>query len=163
MTTRAAETRAAQAYAPYKEVSDLTLPESVLEALAAEGNGYLWVRHELEGQPDTKNLLMHERDGWTFVTRSWAEENGWKNPPSVDLGRWGDVVNVGDLVLAKQDLDLIKRRDDYFQDKARKLESSIMFQMQENQRAARLLPLVNESHSTVRRGGPRKVEFDAPE
>jgi hypothetical protein len=65
---------------------------------APEGYTYRWIRAEIVGQEDKKNVMSRLREGFELVH---ADEIGDFELPSIDDGKHAGVVAVGGLLLAK--------------------------------------------------------------
>ena len=92
-TPRSAETRAKDtARKPWRPPSMLETPP------APEGYSYRWIRAEIVGQEDRKNVTSRLREGFDLVK---AEELNGFELPTLDDGRHAGVVSVGGLLLAK--------------------------------------------------------------
>ena len=92
-TPRSAETRAKDtARKPWRPPSMLETPP------APEGYSYRWIRAEIVGQEDKKNVMSRLREGFELVH---AEELGDFELPTMDDGKHAGVVSVGGLLLAK--------------------------------------------------------------
>jgi hypothetical protein len=86
-TPRSAETRAIKdtARKPWRPPSMLETPP------APEGFTYRWIRAEVVGQEDKKNVMSRLREGFDLVR---VEEIGDFELPSIDNGKHAGVVSV---------------------------------------------------------------------
>ena len=104
-TPRSAETRAKDtARKPWRPPSMLDTPP------APEGYTYRWIRAELVGEEDRKNVMSRMREGVELVR---AEEIGDFELPTMDDGRHAGVVAVGGLLLAKIPNETREERNAY--------------------------------------------------
>ena len=96
-TSRASQTRAKA------ETKKFGLPNSLDAPPAPTGYRHQWIRAEILGQQDTKNVASSLREGYELVR---ADEYPDSNYPTMDTGRYAGVIGVGGLLLAR-----IPRRD----------------------------------------------------
>jgi len=116
-TPRSAETRAKDtARKPWRPPSMLDTPP------APEGYTYRWIRAELVGEEDRKNVMSRMREGFELVR---AEEIGDFELPSMDDGRHAGVVAVGGLLLAKIPNETRDERNAYFNDRAKLQQDAV--------------------------------------
>ena len=109
-TPRSAETRAKDtARKPWRPPSMLDTPP------APEGYTYRWIRAELVGEEDRKNVMSRMREGFELVR---SEEIQDFDLPSMDDGRHAGVVAVGGLLLAKIPNETRDERNAYFNNRA---------------------------------------------
>ena len=116
-TPRSAETRAKDtARKPWRPPSMLDTPP------APEGYTYRWIRAELVGEEDRKNVMSRMREGFELVR---AEEIGDFELPTMDDGRHAGVVAVGGLLLAKIANETRDERNAYFDDRAQLQQDAV--------------------------------------
>ena len=116
-TPRSAETRAKDtARKPWRPPSMLDTPP------APEGYTYRWIRAELVGEEDRKNVMSRMREGFELVR---AEEIQDFDLPSMDDGRHAGVVAVGGLLLAKIPNETRDERNAYFNDRAKLQQDAV--------------------------------------
>jgi len=114
---RSAETRAKDtARKPWRPPSMLDTPP------APEGYTYRWIRAELVGEEDRKNVMSRMREGFELVR---AEEIGDFELPTMDDGRHAGVVAVGGLLLAKIPNETRDERNAYFNDRAQLQQDAV--------------------------------------
>ena len=114
---RSAETRAKDtARKPWRPPSMLETPPS------PEGYTYRWIRAEVVGQEDKKNVMSRLREGFDLVR---IEEIGDFELPSIDDGKHAGVVSVGGLLLAKIPNETREERNAYFADRAKSQQDAI--------------------------------------
>ena len=105
-TSRASQTRSKS------ERPKVWVPPSSLDAPPApDGFRYRWIRAEVVGFQDTKNITGRLREGYELV-RAEEIENA-SDYPVVDEGRYKGVVGVGGLLLAKVPIEIAKQRQEY--------------------------------------------------
>ena len=116
-TSRSAETRAKDtARKPWRPPSMLETPP------APEGYSYRWIRAEIVGQEDRKNVTARLREGFDLVR---AEELDGFEIPTLDDGRHAGVVSVGGLLLAKIPDETRQERNAYFQGRAQTQQDAV--------------------------------------
>ena len=105
-TSRANQTRSKS------ERPKVWVPPSSLDAPPApDGFRYRWIRAEVIGFQDTKNISGRLREGYELV-RSEEVENA-ADYPVVEDGKYKGVIGVGGLLLAKVPEEIAKQRQDY--------------------------------------------------
>ena len=116
-TPRSADTRAdMNARKPWRPPSMLETPP------APEGYTYRWIRAEIVGQEDKKNVMSRLREGFELVH---ASEIGDFELPSIDDGKHAGVVSVGGLLLAKIPDETRQERNAYFQGRAQTQQDAV--------------------------------------
>ncbi len=116
-TPRSAETRAKDtARKPWRPPSMLETPP------APEGYSYRWIRAEIVGQEDKKNVMSRLREGFELVH---ADEIGDFELPTMDDGKHAGVVSVGGLLLAKIPNETRDERNAYFSGRAQSQQDAI--------------------------------------
>jgi len=114
---RSAETRAKDtARKPWRPPSMLETPP------APEGYSYRWIRAEIVGQEDRKNVTARLREGFDLVR---AEELDGFEIPTLDDGKHAGVVSVGGLLLAKIPDETRQERNAYFQGRAQTQQDAV--------------------------------------
>tara|TARA_Y100000004_G_scaffold39719_1_gene42822 strand:+ start:491 stop:967 length:477 start_codon:yes stop_codon:yes gene_type:complete len=114
---RSAETRAKQvARKPWRPPSMLETPP------APEGFSYRWIRAEIVGQEDKKNVMSRLREGFELVSK---DEIGDFELPSMDDGKHAGVVSVGGLLLAKIPNETREERNAYFNERAQLQQDAV--------------------------------------
>ena len=87
-------------------------------ALAApnppEGYVHRWVRLEIRGQDDRKNVMARLREGWEPVR---ADEYPDFESPIVEEGKFEGVIGVGGLILCRIPIETVQERDQFFASK----------------------------------------------
>ena len=87
-------------------------PPSLLDAPAPpEGFVHRWIRSEVRGFDDRKNVSARMREGWELVRK---EEYPDFEAPTIDGGRYEGVFGVGGLLLARIPKEIVEERSDYF-------------------------------------------------
>ena len=146
-TSRANQTRSKS------ERPKVWVPPSSLDAPPApDGFRYRWIRAEIVGYQDTKNVTSRLREGYELV-RAEEVENA-SDYPVLDEGKYKGVIGVGGLLLAKVPVELAKQRQDYMtkrhEERNEAVENDLMKE-QDNR-----MPINIERQSRVTFGGTKK-------
>ena len=145
-TSRASQTRAK---AETKKV--WTPPNSLDAPPAPTGYRHQWIRAEILGQQDTKNVASSLREGYELVR---ADEYPDSNYPTMDTGRYAGVIGVGGLLLARIPEEIALQIDEYYKQKTRDKEEAINNDLMKERQAG--MKFRNESSSSVTFGGTKK-------
>lgn len=95
-------------------------PPSRLDAPPApEGFEHRWIRAEVNGYEDKKNVYSKLREGYELVRIDEVPEEYQHLLPTVEDGKHAGVISVGGLLLARIPKETLKERADYFRQKAR--------------------------------------------
>ena len=87
-------------------------PPSMLDAPPApEGYKHRWIRAEVRGFDDRKNISARLREGWELVRQ---DEYPDFEAPVIDSGKYEGVFGVGGLILARIPEETIAERTEYF-------------------------------------------------
>ena len=87
-------------------------PPSLLDApTPPEGFVHRWIRSEVRGFDDRKNVSARIREGWELVRK---EEYPDFEAPTIDGGKYEGVFGVGGLLLARIPKEIVEERSDYF-------------------------------------------------
>ena len=104
-TSRASQTR------DKIEVKKVWTPPNSLDAPPAPtGYRHQWIRSEILGTSDAKNVASSLREGWELVR---ADEYDAESYPVVMDGKYAGVIGVGGLLLARIPEELAQSRVDY--------------------------------------------------
>ena len=105
-TSRASQTRAKT---QHKKV--WTPPSYLDTPNAPTGFRHRWVRVEILGYVDTKNIQGRLRSGYELVR---ADEYPEGDYPAIPDGKYAGVIGHGGLVLTRVPNEIAKQRSDYF-------------------------------------------------
>ena len=106
-TPRAAQTRTAKTRRkPWQPPSMLAAPPP------PAGFAHRWIRAEVRGFDDRKNISDRMREGWELVRK---EEYPDFEAPTMDSGKYEGVFGVGGLLLARIPVEIVDDRTSYFQ------------------------------------------------
>ena len=90
-------------------------PPTMLDAPPApEGYKHRWIRAEVRGFDDRKNISARLREGYELVRQ---DEYPDFEAPVVDTGKYEGVFGVGGLLLARIPLETVAERSAYFSDR----------------------------------------------
>jgi hypothetical protein len=148
-TPRSNSTRAKQARRePWKPPSMLDAPP------APEGYRHRWIRAEVMGFDDRKNVAARSREGWELVR---GEDHPDFEIPTIEDGKHAGVIGVGGLLLAKIPVEVVEERKEYFQSMTRNQMAAVDNDLAREQHPA--MPISKpDRHSRVTFGGPQKEE-----
>jgi len=148
-TPRSNSTRAKQARRePWKPPSMLDAPP------APEGYRHRWIRAEVMGFDDRKNVAARSREGWELVR---GEDHPDFEIPTIEDGKHAGVIGVGGLLLAKIPVEIVEERKEYFQSMTRNQMAAVDNDLAREQHPA--MPISKpDRHSRVTFGGPQKEE-----
>ena len=86
-------------------------PSSLDAPPAPDGYIHRWIRAEVQGYQDTKNVISRLREGYELVR---ADEYPELQMPTIEDGKHAGVIGVGGLLLARIPEELIKQRNAYY-------------------------------------------------
>ena len=94
-------------------------PPSALDAPnPPEGYIHRWVRTEVRGYDDRKNMSARLREGWEPVRADeYPELKG--RYPTIEDGQHAGVIGVGGLMLARIPEETVEERTEYFREQTR--------------------------------------------
>ena len=129
------------------------VPPSSLDAPPApDGFRYRWIRAEVVGFQDTKNITGRLREGYELV-RADEVENA-SDYPVLDDGKYKGVIGVGGLLLAKVPIEIAQQRQDHMtrrhKDRSDAVENDLMKEQDKR------MPINVERQSRVTFGGTKK-------
>ena len=129
-------------------------PPSMLDAPPApEGYKHRWIRAEVRGFDDTKNISAKMREGYELVRQ---DEYPDFESPVIESGKYEGVFGVGGLMLARIPVETVEERADYFsQRNADQIEAVESGMMRENAHPTMAISKP-ERQSRVTFGGPKK-------
>ena len=146
-TSRASQTRSKT------ERPKVWVPPSSLDAPPApDGFRYRWIRSEVVGFQDTKNITSRLREGYELV-RSEEVENA-SDYPTIEDGKYKGVIGVGGLLLAKVPEEIAKQRQDYMTSRHEERNEAVDNDLMKEQDSR--MPINIERQSRVTFGGTKK-------
>lgn len=145
-TPRASQTRTAE-----KRPTTWTPPSSLDAPPAPAGFRHRWIRTEVLGFDDTKNMSGKIRSGWELVR---ADEYPDAVYPEIKDGKYSGVIGVGGLVLARIPEEVAKSREAYFNKQTQDREEAINNDLLKDQHPS--MPINSERQTRVTFGGTNK-------
>ena len=143
--------RASQTRDKVKKPTTWTPPSSLDAPPAPEGYRHRWIRVEVLGFDDTKNMSGKLREGWELVR---ADEYPEQDFPSLTTGKYSGVIGVGGLVLARIPEEIAQQREAYYQDQTKQRDEAVNNDVLKEQHPS--MPINNERQTRVTFGGPKK-------
>ena len=146
-TSRANQTRSKS------ERPKVWVPPSSLDAPPApNGFRYRWIRAEVTGFQDTKNITGRIREGYELV-RAEEVENA-SDYPVLEDGKYKGVIGVGGLLLAKVPVEIAKQRQNYMTNRHKGQDEAVANDLMKEQDSR--MPINVERQSRVTFGGTKK-------
>jgi len=145
-TSRASQTKAKTA----KKVV-WTPPSSLDAPNAPAGYRHRWIRAEVMGFDDTKNMAAMIRSGYELVR---ADEYPEEDYPVMKEGKYAGMIGVGGLVLARIPEEIAKARQDYYDKQNEAKEEAIKHDILKEQHPS--MPISQERQTRVTFGGTKK-------
>ena len=129
-------------------------PPSMLDAPPApEGYKHRWIRAEVRGFDDRKNISARLREGYELVR---AEEYPDYEAPVIETGKYAGIFGVGGLLLARIPLETVEERSEYFKKRSQdQMEAVDRDLARENSHSSMTIGKPDRQ-SRVTFGGPRK-------
>ena len=147
-TLRSSETSEPQkARRPWEPPSLLKTPEP------PPGMRYRWIRTEIRGQEDRKNVMQRFREGYVPVKPKEIPE---LDVPIIDYGQHAGVVGIGGLMLCKIDSSIAEERDNYFARKTDNQMTAVDNDLMREEHPA--MPITRNRQSRVTFGGGSKAK-----
>ena len=145
-TSRASQTRAKE------ELKKVWTPPNSLDAPPAPtGFRHQWIRAEILGQSDAKNVASSLREGWELVR---GDEYPASQYPTMHEGRYAGVIGVGGLLLARIPEEIALQIDEYYKKQTRDKEEAVENNLMKEQHPS--MRFTNESNTRVTFGGTKK-------
>lgn len=145
-TPRASQTRNSE-----KRPTTWTPPSSLDAPRPKDGFRHRWIRLEIMGQDDTKNMSSKLRSGWELVR---ADEYPGENYSTITEGKYAGVIGHGGLALARIPEEVAKARNEYFARKTQESEQAIKNDLLKDQHPS--MPINSERQTRVTFGGTNK-------
>ena len=146
-TSRANQTRSKS------ERPKVWVPPSSLDAPPApDGFRYRWIRAEVTGFQDTKNITGRIREGYELV-RAEEVENA-SDYPVLEEGKYKGVIGVGGLLLAKVPIEIAKQRQEYMTRRHAERSEAVNNDLMREQ--DKRMPINVDRQSRVTFGGTKK-------
>jgi len=145
-TPRASESRNAE-----KRPTTWTPPSSLDAPRPKDGYRHRWIRLEIMGQDDTKNISSKLRSGWELVR---ADEYPGENFSTITEGKYTGVIGHGGLALARIPEEVAKARNEYFARRTQESEQAIKNDLLKDQHPS--MPINSDRQTRVTFGGTNK-------
>jgi hypothetical protein len=143
--------RASQSRDKTKRPQTWTPPSSLDAPPAPDGYRHRWIRTEVLGFDDTKNMSGKIRSGFELVR---ADEYPGQVYPQMKDGKYAGVIGVGGLVLARIPEEIAKSREDFFKKQTQAKDEAINNDLMKEQHSS--MPINAERQSRVTFGGTKK-------
>ena len=143
--------RASQSRDKNKRPQTWTPPSSLDAPPAPDGYRHRWIRTEVLGFDDTKNMSGKMRSGFELVR---ADEYPDSEYPQMKDGKYAGVIGVGGLVLARIPEEIAKSREDFFKKQTEAKDEAINNDLMKEQHSS--MPINAERQSRVTFGGTKK-------
>ena len=143
--------RASQSRAKDKRPTTWTPPSSLDAPPAPDGFRHRWIRTEVLGFDDTKNMSGKMRSGWELVR---ADEYPDKTYPSMKDGKYAGVIGVGGLLLARIPEEIAIQIDAYYKKQNDAKEEAVENDLMREQHPS--MKFQKESNTRVTFGGTKK-------
>ena len=161
-TSRASQTRSKS------ERPKVWVPPSSLDAPPApDGFRYRWIRAEVIGFQDTKNITGRLREGYELVRAEEVENatdpnhslvfpvfENWVITGIFEDGKYKGVIGVGGLLLAKVPEEIAQQRMDHMSNKHKDRSHAVENDLMKEQDSR--MPINVERQSRVTFGGTKK-------
>ena len=145
-TSRASQTKAKTA-----KIVVWTPPSSLDAPNAPAGYRHRWIRHEVMGFDDSKNMAAMIRSGYELVR---ADEYPDSQYPVITDGKYAGVIGVGGLLLARISEEIAKQRAAYIDNLSKGQDEAIEHDLMREQHKS--MPINVDRQSRVTFGGTKK-------
>jgi len=153
-TDKIKTSRASQSRAKTAKKTTWTPPSSLDAPPAPDGYHHRWIRAETMGFDDTKNMSGKIRSGYELVR---ADEYPGSEYPTVQDGKYKGVIGVGGLLLARIPVEVVKSREQYFNNMTQDADTAIERDLMKEQHPG--MPINAERQSRVTFGGIRRTNL----
>jgi len=143
--------RASQSRDKSKRPQTWTPPSSLDAPPAPDGYRHRWIRTEVLGFDDTKNMSGKMRSGFELVR---ADEYPDSQYPQMKDGKYAGVIGVGGLVLARIPEEVARSREEFFKKQTQAKDEAINNDLMKEQHSS--MPINAERQSRVTFGGTKK-------
>ena len=151
MNNKIKTSRASQTREKTSRKTVWTPPSSLDAPLAPDGYHHRWIRAEVMGFDDTKNMAGKLRSGYELVR---ADQYPGEDYPTMSEGKYKGIIGVGGLLLARISEEIVKSRDEYFRkitlDKEQAIETDLLKDQHPD------MPINIDRQSRVTFGGTKK-------
>tara|TARA_B100001121_G_scaffold122793_1_gene107672 strand:+ start:753 stop:1247 length:495 start_codon:yes stop_codon:yes gene_type:complete len=137
--------------AKVKERPKVWAPPSYLDTPnAPDGFRHRWVRTEILGFVDTKNIQGRLRSGYELVR---ADEYPEEDFPAIADGKYAGVIGHGGLVLTRVPEEIAQQRADYYAKQAEEQQAAIDADLAKEQHKS--MPITTDRNTRVTFGGKK--------
>ena len=143
--------RASQSRVSDKRPQTWTPPSSLDAPPAPDGFRHRWIRTEVLGMDDTKNMSGKLRSGWELVRGDEYPEQAYA---TVKEGKYAGVIGVGGLVLARIPEEIAAQRDAYYKRQTQERDDAVNNDLMKEQHPS--MPINTDRQSRVTFGGTKK-------
>ena len=151
MTTEKRTSRASQTRAKTEKPKVWTPPSSLDAPPAPDGYHHRWIRAEIMGFDDTKNMAGRLRSGYELVRADQYPDSEY---PTIKEGKYKGVIGVGGLLLARISNELVKSREAYFNKITQDKDDAVANDLLKDQHPS--MPINSERQTRVTFGGTKK-------
>ena len=142
--------RASQSRVKAKRPTTWPPPSSLDAPSAPDGYRHRWIRAEVLGFDDTKNMSGKLRSGFELVR---ADEYPDHDYPTMKEGKYAGVIGVGGLVLARIPEEIAKSRAEYFKLQTQDRNDAIKNDLMKEQHPS--MPINQERQTRITFGGKK--------
>ena len=142
--------RASQSRVKAKRPTTWTPPSSLDAPSAPDGYRHRWIRAEVLGFDDTKNMSGKLRSGFELVR---ADEYPDHDYPTMKEGKYAGVIGVGGLVRARIPEEIAKSRAEYFKLQTQDRNDAIKNDLMKEQHPS--MPINQERQTRITFGGKK--------
>jgi len=135
----------AKTVAPKARPKVWTPPSYLDTPNAPEGFRHRWVRVEILGFVDTKNIQGRLRSGYELVR---ADEYPEEDYPAITDGKYAGVIGHGGLVLTRVPEEIARSRQEYFQREAQDQMTAIDNDLMKEQHKGMPIEIDRQSRTT---------------
>lgn len=127
-------------------------PSSLQAPEPPEGWHHRWVRAEMRGMTDDKNIMGRLRSGYEFVRADSYPDR--MDLPKYEDGKYKGVIGVGGLVLMRCPIEVKEDRDEYFRQQTLGQNESVENDLFKDEHPS--MPIHADRQSKVTFGGGKK-------
>ena len=143
--------RASQTRDKVKKPTTWTPPSSLDAPPAPQGYRHRWIRVEVLGFDDTKNVSGKLREGWELVRADQYPDTQY---PEMTEGRYAGIIGVGGLLLARIPEEIALQIDAYYKKQNDAKEEAVENNLMKEQHPS--MKFHKESNTRVTFGGTKK-------
>ena len=143
--------RASQTREKTKRKAVWTPPSYLDTPNAPTGFRHRWVRVEIMGLLDTKNIQGRLRSGYELVRADEFPEDDY---PAIQDGRYAGVIGHGGLVLTRVPNEIAKQRSDYFAKLGQEQMDAVDKRLREEEHKSMPINIERQSRTTF--GGRKR-------